>query len=58
MVLRIGNENEEGNRYVSIEGSTQVHGISVDSLNELLQPSDENMEDLSVSNVPFQPSIN
>lgn len=52
MVLRIGNENEEGNRYVSIEGSTQVHGISVDSLNELLQPSDENMEDLSVSNVP------
>ena len=52
MVLRIGDENEEGNRYVSIEGSTQVHGISVDSLNEILQPSGENMEDLSVSNVP------
>lgn len=53
MVLYIGNESDDGNRYVYTEGSAEVHGISSESLMEILQPSDENVENKSVSNIPI-----
>lgn len=53
IVLYIGNENDEGNRYVYTEGSTEVHGISTDFLSEILQPSNENVENKSVNNIPI-----
>lgn len=53
MILYIGNESDDGNRYVYTEGSKEVHGISTESLSEILEPSDSNIEDLSVSNVPM-----
>lgn len=51
MVLYIGDEDGNGNRYTMVDGSTEVHAISTESLGEVLDGALENVENLTVSNV-------
>ncbi|MCH1980956.1 DUF4340 domain-containing protein [Lawsonibacter sp. OA9] len=51
MVLYIGNEDGNGNRYTSVEGSSEVHAISSESLSQVLDGAIENVENLTVSNI-------
>ena len=51
MKLLVGNLADDGNYYVMLDGSTEVHGISQDSLDSLLQGSAFDYWKMSVSNM-------
>lgn len=51
MVLHIGNEDGNGNRYTSVQGSGEVHAISTESLSQVLDGALEHVENLTVSNI-------
>lgn len=53
VILSVGNEDGNGSRYTHIEGSTEVHSISDESISELLGRTLSDMENLSVSNIPL-----
>ncbi|HIS27517.1 MAG TPA: DUF4340 domain-containing protein [Candidatus Pullilachnospira intestinigallinarum] len=51
MKLLVGNSADDGNYYVMIDGSPEVHGISQDSLDSLLQGRAFDYWKMSVSNM-------
>lgn len=51
MKLLVGNLADDGNYYVMLDGSTEVHGISQDSLDSILQGRDFDYWKMSVSNI-------
>lgn len=51
LVLLVGNQNEEGNYYVTMEGSKEVHTLSEDTVDSILNTEISSYWDLAVSPV-------
>lgn len=51
LVLLVGNQNEEGNYYVTMEGSKEVHTLSEDTVDAILNAEISSYWDLAVSPV-------
>lgn len=51
MILSIGNEDGNGNRYTCVEGSKEIHAVSVDSIHQLFELNLDDVENLFVSNI-------
>lgn len=49
LVISVGNEDGNSNYYVNLNGSKEIHTISVDSLNEILSINQDDFENMSIA---------
>ena len=51
MTLNIGNKNEDGKYYVNLEGSKEVHTVSADSIDNILNKSAMDYWDMGITTI-------